>query len=139
MARFLFKVGFRRAMLNASTVGNGASFEVFGTVAVAFSPVRKLLIQFSAGLSRLPDIAIKGIFADRDAEFKLLATTDDVRGGVGGKSLPDEVLNVWLQLVKSIVWQGLMKPPPGQSIRSSAAVDAVESGAGIASEFPADS
>ncbi|XYX40027.1 hypothetical protein WKI72_19965 [Candidatus Erwinia dacicola] len=37
-------------MFNANTVGNKTAFEVLGTVAVALSPVRKLLIQFSASL-----------------------------------------------------------------------------------------
>ncbi|NJD85112.1 hypothetical protein EWM60_05180, partial [Candidatus Erwinia dacicola] len=96
---FLFEVGFRWAMLNANAVGNRASFEVLGTVAVAFSPVRKLLIQLSASLSLLLDIAIKRILADKDIEFQLQAATDDFRRGMGGKLLPDEVLNVWLQLV----------------------------------------
>ncbi|XYX40231.1 hypothetical protein WKI72_22175 [Candidatus Erwinia dacicola] len=56
-------------MFNANTVGNKTAFEVLGTVAVAFSPVRKLLIQFSASLSLQLDIAIERILADRDTEF----------------------------------------------------------------------
>jgi hypothetical protein len=79
MARFLFKVGFRLAMPNANTVWNRAAFEVFGIVVVAFSPVRKLLIQLTASMSLLPDIAIEDIVADRDAEFQLQAATDDFR------------------------------------------------------------
>ncbi|NJD86211.1 hypothetical protein EWM60_17935 [Candidatus Erwinia dacicola] len=63
-------------MLNANAVWNRASFEVLGTVAVAFSPVRKLLIQLSASLSLLLDIAIKRILADKDIEFQLQAATD---------------------------------------------------------------
>ncbi|OFC63854.1 hypothetical protein BBW68_03570 [Candidatus Erwinia dacicola] len=137
MARFLFEVGFRWAMLNANAVGNRASFEVLGTVAVAFSPVRKLLIQLSASLSLLLDIAIKRILADKDIEFQLQAATDVFRRGMGGKLLPDEVLNVWLQPVKSIFWQGFMTPFPCQRIRSPAGVNAVKSGVGINGRMPA--
>ena len=45
-------------MFNANTVGNRTVFEVLGTVAVGLSPVRKLLIQFSASLSLQLDIAV---------------------------------------------------------------------------------
>ncbi len=125
-------------MFNANIVGNKTAFEVLGTVAVALSPVRKLLIQFSASLSLQLDIAIERILADRDTEFQLQASTDDFRRGVDGKLLPDEGLNVWFQLVKSIVWLRLMTPPSCQSDCPSIAVDTVESGVGIASEFPAN-
>ncbi|NJD86000.1 hypothetical protein EWM60_15310 [Candidatus Erwinia dacicola] len=97
-----------------------------------------MLIQLSASLSLLLDIAIKRILADKDIEFQLQAATDVFRRGMGGKLLPDEVLNVWLQPVKSIFWQGFMTPFPCQRIRSPAGVNAVKSGVGIASEFPAD-
>ena len=56
-----------------------------------------------------------------------------------GKLLPDEGMNVWFQLVKSIVWLRLMTLLSCQSGRPSTAVDTVESGVGIASEFPANS
>ncbi|NJD85331.1 hypothetical protein EWM60_07770 [Candidatus Erwinia dacicola] len=95
------------------------------------------MIQLSASLSLLLDIAIKRILADKDIEFQLQAATDDFRRGMGGKLLPDEVLNVWLQPVKSIFWQGFMTPFPCQSGRPSTAVDTVESGVGINGRMPA--
>lgn len=79
MARLLFEVSFSRPLLNANTVGNRATRGLVGMIVILFSPMRELLIQVSAGLTLLLDIAIERILADRQAKFQEEAPTDDLR------------------------------------------------------------
>lgn len=67
--RLLFEVCFGRPLLNANAVGNRVTLELAGMIAIPLSPMRLLLIQVSAGLAFMLDIAIERILAGRYAKF----------------------------------------------------------------------
>lgn len=78
MARLLFEVGFCRAMFDANPIGNGATLELVGIIVVPLPLVRELLIQLSASLTFLMDIAIERVLADGNTKLQAQTSTDDL-------------------------------------------------------------
>lgn len=65
MSGLLFEVHFGRPVLNANAVGNRTTGGLVGLIVIPLTSMRELLIQVSAGLALLLDIAIERVLADR--------------------------------------------------------------------------